>query len=579
MKRITTLCAPYLSLWHGLLALALIILMYLTGVHISEALNTSSCYTVFNAEQAFLSWEPSRGEVDHYLLEITDTHLLGNQFSTQSSSMSTIRYATSALTIYRLACSHNHSYQVRVKAISPCGASSEYSEPSILFICDQEPPRLMIDPLPYPQQKVRSQNITLTGRFDEAHLSSIVLNDVPAAIDYQLRTFRTALTLTPGENSIVLHARDLAGNASTESSTLTYAPVTILSFPANARLYWNGNYAYAGSYGGTTPRSYNHAGQQKQTLRISLPGFQDFFGIIDFSDLSRDSYSITLNQHVPSAFTHIDPLVPAGEGLLPHSNPHPCVVDYNLDGAKDLLVGNADGTVGLFINRGSNDMPVLSDKEILLNSEDGPIDAGTDAAPFMLDFDNNGTFDLLVGNGEGLLYYYDNTGNNTSPAFGTPSTLNCLDGSPINVESSCTPWMADWNNDGRKDLLLGSGSGALMLSINQGSDSRPLFAPLRQVSAGATVIRSDGPSTPCIVDWNQDGQLDVLMGTGNGYIHVYYMAAGQKEPVLSADELIQLNGQALMLEGAPAPFPVDWNHDGQMDLLIGMQGGGVYCLK
>jgi hypothetical protein len=139
--------------------------------------------------------------------------------------------------------------------------------------------------------------------------------------------------------------------------------------------------------------------------------------------------------------------------------------------------------------------------------------------------------------------------------------------------------MADWNQDARKDLLLGSGSGALMLSINEGSDSRPLFAPLRQVGTGAMATRSDGPSAPCIVDWNQDGQLDVLMGTGNGYIHVYYMAGGQNEPVFAADELIQLNGQALMLEGALSPFPVDWNQDGQTDLLIGMRGGGIYCLK
>ena len=173
MKHITALCAPYLSLWHGLLALACLILIYLTGVHISEALNASSCYTVFSAEEAFLSWEPSRGEIDHYLLEITDTHLIGSQFPTQGGSMSTTRYATSALTSYRLAGAHNHSYQVRVKAISPCGASSEYSEPSILFICDQEPPTLMLDPLPYPHQKVRSQSITLTGSFDEAYLQLI----------------------------------------------------------------------------------------------------------------------------------------------------------------------------------------------------------------------------------------------------------------------------------------------------------------------------------------------------------------------------------------------------------------------
>jgi hypothetical protein len=118
-----------------------------------------------------------------------------------------------------------------------------------------------------------------------------------------------------------------------------------------------------------------------------------------------------------------------------------------------------------------------------------------------------------------------------------------------------------------------------MLSINEGSDSQPVFAPLRQVGTGDTALRPDGPSAPCVFDWNQDGQMDVLTGTGNGYIHVYYMTEGEKEPVLSANEIIQLNGQALMLEGTASPFPVDWNQDGQTDLLIGMQGGGVYCVQ
>jgi hypothetical protein len=573
MKRIGTLFAPYLSLWHSLLAIAWIILIFLAGVHMCEALNTSSLFTFFKTNRAFLTWEPSGGDVDHYLLEITDTRLFGGD-SSAVNSLTTIRYATSARPSYRLDCSHNHSYQVRIKAISPTGESSDYSEPSILFICDQQPPTLLTDSLPA-YHKVRSQNITVTGRFDEPHLSAISINDTAAAVDYQRHTFSATLVLAPGDNTLELFARDLAGNVSTDRSLVTYTPLSIISLPGDAKLYWNGNYAYCGSYGGTTPHAFNYDGKRKQTLRLSLPGFQDYCGTIDFSNLSRDTYLISLIPHATPAFTRLDTLVPSQGNPPPHSHVHPFVVDYNLDGNKDLLVGAADGTVRLYLNRGTNADPLISDYT-LLTGDDGPLDVGTNAAPFMVDWDNNGTFDLLAGNGDGLLYCYANRGSNTAPAFSAPYLLTSLDGTPITVESDCTPWVADWNDDGRKDLLLGNGSGALMLSINRGTDRHPLCSSLHRLTAGGKDIQVDGPSAPCVFDWNADGHPDILLGMGNGQSHVYYTAAASAEPEITGNEPLELDGQVMMLEGAVVPFPVDWNQDGRTELLLGTGEGKIY---
>jgi hypothetical protein len=208
----------------------------------------------------------------------------------------------------------------------------------------------------------------------------------------------------------------------------------------------------------------------------------------------------------------------------------------------------------------------------VLEAEDGPIDVGTNAAPFLLDYDNNGSFDLLVGTGDGYLYCYANRGTNTVPSFSAPYMITGFDGIPLNVDSDCTPWVSDWNGDQRKDLLLGSGNGALMLSIN-------LFASLRLIRAGGRLIEADGPSAPCVIDWNADGQPDVLMGAGDGHIYVYYAAAGDKEPEISEGAPIQVNGQPLVLEGTLSPFPVDWNGDGKNELLIGKGDGGIYLLQ
>jgi hypothetical protein len=524
-----------------------------------------------------LTWEPSHGPVDHYLLEITDTHLL-NGSNRERNRLTVTRYETSVVPRFSLQCVHNHSYQVRIKAVSPDGASSDYSEPSILFICDREPPKIELAALPSSSlHKVRSQHITLSGSFDEPHVDTLMVNDATAVIDYRSNTFSCDLTLAPGDNIIEVYARDLAGNTGTDRSIITYAPITIVSIPANAQLHWNGNFAYPGSYGGTTPRSYNYAGPHKQTLRVSLPGFQDFFGIIDFSDQSRDSYLISLIPHAPACFSRLDRIAHAANGPLPFSFPHPFVVDFNLDGQKDLVVGNGDGTVSLMLNRGSDNDPLYSDARAL-EADNGPIDVGTNAAPFLLDYDNNGTFDLLVGSGDGYLYCYSSRSGNAAPSFSAPSLITGIDGIPLNVDSDCTPWVSDWNGDRRKDLLLGSGNGMLLLAINVGSDSAPVFDPVRPLHAGGRPIEAGGPTAPCVIDWNADGYPDVLMGAGDGSIHVYYAAVGSNEPELSEGSSIQANGQPLVLDGALAPFPVDWNGDGEHELVLGRDDGGMYLL-
>jgi hypothetical protein len=107
----------YFSLWHTLLSLSLLILLYLSTVLLKEALSYSSLALYFNQRYAHLSWASSPGNVDHYLLEITDTHFLSEDKG--YGSLTTVSYTTASLPSFQLPCEHNHSYQVRVKAVSP----------------------------------------------------------------------------------------------------------------------------------------------------------------------------------------------------------------------------------------------------------------------------------------------------------------------------------------------------------------------------------------------------------------------------------------------------------------------------
>jgi hypothetical protein len=60
---------------------------------------------------------------------------------------------------------------------------------------------------------------------------------------------------------------------------------------------------------------------------------------------------------------------------------------------------------------------------------------------------------------------------------------------PLTVKTHTAPSTSDWNNDGKKDLLVGQfDSGNIWLYLNQGTDAQPAFTTGQQLRVGASVI-------------------------------------------------------------------------------------------
>jgi len=72
--------------------------------------------------------------------------------------------------------------------------------------------------------------------------------------------------------------------------------------------------------------------------------------------------------------------------------------------------------------------------------------------------------------------------------------LIMVGGQPLTIGHTASPEVADWNNDGKKDLLVGTyitGAveiGKVMLFLNQGTDEAPLFSRGEFMQAGGEVI-------------------------------------------------------------------------------------------
>ncbi|MFN3148389.1 sulfatase-like hydrolase/transferase [Bremerella sp.] len=288
-------------------------------------------------------------------------------------------------------------------------------------------------------------------------------------------------------------------------------------------------------------------------------------------------------------------------------------VDYDNDGATDLLIGVGDwteygwddafdadgnwtrgplhGYVYLVRNTGTTQKPTYAEPT-RLEAGGQLVDVFGMPSPNLADFDGDGDLDLLCGEFLDGFTYFQNIGSRERPKFASGKRLS-HEGQPLAMDlQMITPTAFDWDRDGDWDLVVGDEDGRVALVENTGKvvDGLPQFLPPKYFQQEADALKFGALATPVGVDWDGDGDEDIITGNSAGYIAFFENMDGGNPPKWADAKLLKVNGKPIRPQAGPngsiqGPAEAkwgyttlsvaDWDHDGKNDLMVNSIWGKI----
>jgi hypothetical protein len=215
---------------------------------------------------------------------------------------------------------------------------------------------------------------------------------------------------------------------------------------------------------------------------------------------------------------------------------HPVLYDFDGDGLQDLFVGN-DGmyagsyykdailhsvytsNITFFKNTGSISSPVFTFVTDHLAGIPGLNLRG--AYPALGDMNGDDHPDLILGNSDGTLLFFKNSGNSPGiPEFDPP----VRNWQGIDVGDYSTPQLFDLDKDNIAELIIGEQNGNFNLYKNTGTAENPTFAhitdSLGKVNVTNYNVSYNGFSTPCF-SRRPNGTTFLVAGSEEGRIRLF----------------------------------------------------------
>ncbi len=276
-----------------------------------------------------------------------------------------------------------------------------------------------------------------------------------------------------------------------------------------------------------------------------------------------------------------DNMIDVGEGA------YPVFFDYDNDGLKDLFIGNFGyfATTGFrhqiaqFRNTGTLSHPKF---ELITRDYAQLSSFGiTNMVPAFGDLDGDGDADMIIGSNDGRLHYFENNALPGGAASFVLSQANLKNSNNrvIDVGDFAAPQIIDMDNDGKNDLVIGGRNGKIAYyhHIGSATATTPLMDSVTHFFGNVIVNLPGyytGYSYPFV--FKQDGITNLLVGEESGYIRLYDNIDGNLSGSFS---LVDSTFDNIFQGTHTAPSGADINNDGNMDFIIGNYQGGVSFYK
>ena len=296
------------------------------------------------------------------------------------------------------------------------------------------------------------------------------------------------------------------------------------------------------------------------------------------------------------------------------------LVDFDGDGALDVSVGidfwgdfgalnggegafNAKGEwtrgklrgyVYIIRNTGTTEKPVYA-APFRLQAGGKDVDPFGMPSPCWGDFDGDGDLDLITGEFLDGFTFFENTGTRTKPVYAAGRALLHA-GLPLKMDlCMITPTAVDFDGDGDLDLVVGDEDGRVAFIEHTGKTvaGMPQFLAPRYFRQFAADVKFGALATPYAVDWDGDGDEDLISGNTAGYIGFIenlggtparwaapvYLSAGGKLVREQAGPNGSIQGPAEPKWGYSILSVADWDGDGLPDIMTNGIWGKVVWYK
>ena len=296
--------------------------------------------------------------------------------------------------------------------------------------------------------------------------------------------------------------------------------------------------------------------------------------------------------------------------------------DLDGDGKEDLVVGVGDwkaygwhnswdaagawtrgplhGPVYFIRNEtGADGAEKWGKPEVMRLANGQPIDVQGYAAPLFADWDGDGDLDLLTCDFIDNFLYFENIGTKTAPKFATGRPLLDKFLKPVKADlCMVTATVADWDGDGRPDLFSCEEDARICFYRNTGRVAMglPVFDAPRHFRQERAEVHFGILATPSVIDWDGDGDEDIITGNSAGYVAFVENLSGRgvAAPSWAEPKLLTADGAPIRIIAGPngsiqGPCEEkwgytclstgDWDGDGLPDVMLNSIRGEIHWCR